>query len=102
MNPSLVRTIGKAVKKGGEKVYGFIKEYKYHQKNNLHKNISFKPRSASDLKKSELQKNEWLTKTTPRRNVERDYIDPRKMGQIEDLRKGDPKFKFSFPKKGKK
>ena len=101
MNPGVGKLIVKAVKKGGRKVLNFIDEYKYHQKHNKHDDISFRPRSQADLKKSELQKNEWLTETTPRRNVQRDYTDPRKMGQIEDLRKGDRKAKFDFSKKGK-
>jgi hypothetical protein len=102
MNPGVVRLITKAAKKGGRKVLNFIDEYRYHQKYNKHDNISFRPRSKADLKKSDLQAKKWLTETTPKRNVGRDYTDPTKMGQIEDLRKGDRKVKFNFSKKGKK
>lgn len=102
MNPGVGRLIAQAVKKGGRKVLNFIDEYKYHQKHNKHNDISFRPRSQADLKKSDLQAKKWLTETTPRRNVERSYTDWTKVGQIQDLRKGDKKVKFNFSKKGKK
>lgn len=65
MNPGIMRVVGRAVIKGGQRAVGFIKDTIYANKHGNPTQISFRPTTRKVLKESEKQKKQWMTNTQP-------------------------------------